>query len=105
MNHYLQFDEITNRYGETFKIGDWVLATDYFCLLGQIVSIRSDGMVTYKNISPNAGNIIRYDDNITHAETPYTTAYNTEAGYGSSNNDKTRGSYPYFKQMIEQGHL
>lgn len=105
MNHYLYFNEITNSKGETFKVGDWVLATDYFCLLGKIVSIRSDGLVTYKNISPDGNDICRYDDNITHAKTPYTTAYNTEAGYGSSNNDKTKGSYPYFKQMIEQGNL
>lgn len=105
MIHYLYLEETTNDIGEIFRVGDWVEATDYFPLIGQIKKIRSDGFVTFKNVSPNGNDIERYDDNITHIKDPYTTAYNTSHGYGSSNNDKTKGSYPYFKQMVEQGNL
>lgn len=88
---------------KVFKIGEWVSASDYFCLIGKIKSIRKDGYVVFENVSPTGNDIERYVNNIEHISTPYTTAYNTDAGYGSSGGDKTRGSYPYFKQMIDKG--
>lgn len=89
--------------GNVFKIGDWIQATDY-SLIGQLTSIRHDGLIAFDNISPGAGLIHRYIDRIAHEPAPFTRAYNTDAGYGSSGGDKTKGSYPYFKRMIDEGH-
>ncbi len=99
-------EETTNSNGDKFIIGDWVLTSMWGTLMiGEIKSIRVDGLVTFENISPDAGNVDRFDDHISHCYNPYTTAYLTSHGYGSSNNDKTKGSYPYFKSMMDKGHL
>ncbi len=89
--------------GKVFKIGDWIQATDY-SLIGKLTEIREDGLIAFDNISPGAGLIHRYIDRIDHELSPFTRAYNTDAGYGSSGGDKTKGSYPYFKKMIDEGH-
>lgn len=89
--------------GKVFKLGDWIQATDY-SLIGQLTSIRHDGLIEFKNISPSGNEIVRYIDRIDHEPTPFTRAYNTSSGYGSSGGDKTKGDYPYFKKMIDEGH-
>lgn len=94
-----------NTDGKIFKIGEWITATDYFCLIGKIETIEEDGFIVFKNIAPNGNDIVRYINNIDHAITPYATAYNTDSGYGSNDGDKTKGSYPYFKQKILEGNL
>lgn len=98
-------NKIKRKDGVKFRKGDWVTATDYFCLIGKIKKIKRSGLVTFKNISPTGNDIVRHVSKIDHEPKPYTIAYSTEAGYGSSGGDKTRGSYPYFKQMIDAGNL
>lgn len=89
----------------SFEIGDWCQASrESNCLIGKVKHIREDGLITLKNISLVGNDIQRFAKDLVHTDTPYTTAYNTHNGYGAGGGDKTKGSYPYFKKMIDAGH-
>lgn len=99
-------EQIKNKHGEVLKIDDWCTTTNYFCIIGKLKEVTQDGKtVTLENISPYGTDIVWDVNYITIAKTPYHTAYNTSHGFGSANNDKTQGSYPYFKSMIDKGYL